>query len=310
MIYVILKLKLIKGKCLLFVNSIDRCYRLKLFLEQFAIRSCVLNSELPLNSRYHIVEEFNRGVYDYIIATDEAPVLMSGKKAKGKKKQRRQADKEYGVSRGVDFKNVQVVLNFDFPDNIRAYRHRIGRTARGHASGKALSFVTPQELERYHGMAKEQETRGTPILPFTFDLQQIEGFRYRCQDAYRAVTRHAIREARLREIKAEMLHSQKLARHFEENPTDLLALRHDKQLQSAAKLQAHLRRVPTYLLPKQATATTSATHALATTLTTQQRKQAHAEDKKRKRNGHYISKPWSHAQKYKKRKQDPLKTFK
>lgn len=49
--YVILKLKLVKGKCILFVNDVDRCYRLKLFLEQFSIKSCVLNSELPLNSR-------------------------------------------------------------------------------------------------------------------------------------------------------------------------------------------------------------------------------------------------------------------
>lgn len=49
--YVILKLKLISGKCILFVNDVDRCYRLKLFLEQFSIKSCVLNSELPLNSR-------------------------------------------------------------------------------------------------------------------------------------------------------------------------------------------------------------------------------------------------------------------
>lgn len=50
--YVILKLRLIKGKCILFVNDVDRSYRLKLFLEQFSIKSCVLNSELPLNSRY------------------------------------------------------------------------------------------------------------------------------------------------------------------------------------------------------------------------------------------------------------------
>jgi ATP-dependent RNA helicase DDX56/DBP9 len=70
--FVIIKLRLIKGKILLFVNDIDRCYKLKLFLEQFSIKSCVLNSELPLNSRYHIVEEFNRGIYDYLIATDES----------------------------------------------------------------------------------------------------------------------------------------------------------------------------------------------------------------------------------------------
>ena len=70
--YVILKLRLIKGKCILFVNDVNRCYRLKLFLEQFSIKSCVLNSELPLNSRYHVVQEFNKGVYDYIIASDES----------------------------------------------------------------------------------------------------------------------------------------------------------------------------------------------------------------------------------------------
>ncbi|KAF7362699.1 hypothetical protein MVEN_00619200 [Mycena venus] len=58
--YVILKLKLIKGKCILFVNDVERSYRLKLFLEQFSIKSCVLNSELPLNSRYHTVQEFNK----------------------------------------------------------------------------------------------------------------------------------------------------------------------------------------------------------------------------------------------------------
>lgn len=73
----------------MFVNDVDRSYRLKLFLEQFSIKSCVLNSELPLNSRcvvvkcyfwvaltildrYHTVQEFNKGVYDYIIATDES----------------------------------------------------------------------------------------------------------------------------------------------------------------------------------------------------------------------------------------------
>ena len=49
--YVILKLKLVKGKILIFVNDTDRGYRLKLFLEKFGIRSGVLNAELPFNSR-------------------------------------------------------------------------------------------------------------------------------------------------------------------------------------------------------------------------------------------------------------------
>ncbi|KAJ3055499.1 ATP-dependent DNA/RNA helicase, partial [Rhizophlyctis rosea] len=72
--YFILKLRIHPfgtGKCIIFVNDIDRCYKLKLFLEQFGVKCCCLNSELPLKSRWNIVQEFNRGVYDYIVATDE-----------------------------------------------------------------------------------------------------------------------------------------------------------------------------------------------------------------------------------------------
>lgn len=70
LVLVLLKLKLVRGKCLVFVNSIDRGFRLKMFLEQFGLRIALLNEELPANSRYHTVVEFNKGVYDYIIATD------------------------------------------------------------------------------------------------------------------------------------------------------------------------------------------------------------------------------------------------
>src|SRR6202007_2751755 len=110
---------------IVFVNDVDRGYRVRLFLEQFGMRACVLNSELPQNSRYHIVQEFNRGAYDYIIATDEATVISAaapdapapcapGDKSKklltdlcpstpSAPKKRRKGDADYGMSRGVDF---------------------------------------------------------------------------------------------------------------------------------------------------------------------------------------------------------------
>lgn len=45
-----------QGKGLFFVNDTESSYRLKLFLEQFHVRSAVLNAELPLNSRLHILQ--------------------------------------------------------------------------------------------------------------------------------------------------------------------------------------------------------------------------------------------------------------
>lgn len=136
--YFFLKLKVHPfgtGKTIIFVNDIDRGFRLKLFLEQFGINTCILNSELPFKSRHHIVQEFNRGLYDYLIATD-AP---AGTEKVG--------DADFGVARGIDFINVQAVINFDLAANLRGYLHRIGRTARGVGNkGFALSFIEETQV--------------------------------------------------------------------------------------------------------------------------------------------------------------------
>jgi ATP-dependent RNA helicase RhlE len=62
-------------------------------------------------------------------------------------------------ARGVDIPNVDQVINYDLPDVAENYVHRIGRTGRGTAKGKALSFVDPIEneylaaIEQYVGKA-------------------------------------------------------------------------------------------------------------------------------------------------------------
>ncbi|CAN3372380.1 hypothetical protein DIURU_004162 [Diutina rugosa] len=264
--YVIYKLNLIKGKSIIFVNNIDRGYRLKLFLEQFGIRCCILNSELPINSRLHIVEEFNKNVYSLLIATDESNDVQEDEDADEETKKIKNKG-EYGVSRGVDFRNVACVLNFDLPTTAKAYVHRIGRTARAGKAGMALSFVIPQSEVGKHKVAglpsakkdekvmrkivKQQEKNGFEIKPYQFDMKQVDGFRYRSEDAFRAVTSTAIREARVAELKHELINSDKLKRFFEENPQDMASLRHDKELHPS-RVQSHLKRVPDYLLPEQA----------------------------------------------------------
>ncbi|EWC46994.1 ATP-dependent RNA helicase dbp9 [Drechslerella stenobrocha 248] len=293
LLYVIFKLKLIKGKSIIFVADVDRCYRLRLFLEQFGIRACVLNSELPVNSRLHIVEEFNKNVYEIIIATDEneimgeeeddegddeddtatttadnneeGPAKPKKQKKKQKKKKQRKRDSEYGVSRGVDFQNVACVLNFDLPLTAKSYTHRIGRTARAGNAGMALSFIVPRDLHGKHRatsvestahddkvldkIKRQQAKLGRELAPYKFDMKQVDAFRYRMDDALRAVTKVAVQNARMKELRQELLASEKLKRHFEENPEDLRHLRHDREIK-VVRVQSHLKRVPEYLLAK------------------------------------------------------------
>jgi ATP-dependent RNA helicase DDX56/DBP9 len=176
----------LKGKGLFFVNSTDGGYRLKLFLEQFHIRSSVLNAELPLLSRMSIIDQFNAGNFDYLIATDESSTMMkkiptisasredddehydNGEKYEGEQPVKAQKsskvskitkDEHYGVSRGVDFQGVSFVVNVDLPLSADSYTHRIGRTARGSSKGVALSLVERESEEQRHALTLIQASQ-------------------------------------------------------------------------------------------------------------------------------------------------------
>jgi ATP-dependent RNA helicase DDX56/DBP9 len=86
----LIKLKLLVGKSVIFVSTVDRCYkfdcqlftgflqvsyliilfRLQLFLQAFKVPACVLNAQMPANSRCRIIHEFNQGRWPFLIASE------------------------------------------------------------------------------------------------------------------------------------------------------------------------------------------------------------------------------------------------
>ncbi|PWZ21165.1 DEAD-box ATP-dependent RNA helicase 16 [Zea mays] len=276
-ILALLKFELIQKKVLIFVNSIDMAFRLRLILEKFGIRSAVLNAELPQNSRLHIIEAFNARLFDYLIATDdtktkekqtneenkkEATLSRKRKRQTNKENQKEQKvsrkhlqqtlDAEFGVVRGIDFKNVFTVVNFDMPLDATGYVHRIGRTGRANKTGASISLVSPKEdstFKEIEHMLQDVEKKDMDcISPFPLLTKDaVESLRYRAQDVARSVTTRDVLEARRQDIKNEILNSEKLKSHFEENPTDLDLLKHDKLLCNK-EIPAYLRDVPDYLI--------------------------------------------------------------
>lgn len=219
-----------------------------------------MNSQLPANIRCHAVSQFNQGKFDIIVASDERTLINPKKDSKTKSNNppnpeasSKKHDKEYDLSRGIDFQYVSNVINFDFPLSINSYIHRAGRTARGNNTGSVLSFINAEEkhlldLTEEH-LKDGYDTKDDVLKKYEFKLEEIEAFKYRANDAWRSITRVAIKQARLKEIKSEILNSEKLKGFFEENPREKLVLRHDKQLHTL-KVQPHLIDVPDYIVPE------------------------------------------------------------
>jgi ATP-independent RNA helicase DbpA len=93
--------------------------------------SCAaLHGDLEQPDRERIMAMFRNGSTRLLIATDVA-------------------------ARGLDIDDLEMVINFDFPQETEAYVHRIGRTGRAGKSGTAVSFVTSREVMRVRELENE-----------------------------------------------------------------------------------------------------------------------------------------------------------
>eukprot|EP01117_Protostelium_nocturnum_P006622 TRINITY_DN2382_c0_g2_i1.p1 TRINITY_DN2382_c0_g2~~TRINITY_DN2382_c0_g2_i1.p1 ORF type:complete len:636 (-),score=266.84 TRINITY_DN2382_c0_g2_i1:40-1947(-) len=317
-LYTLIRLKVVPGKALIFCNSVYSAFELQLYLRKFCISSIVLNSQLPHNSRIRIIKEFNKGMFDFLIATeesfieedssesdlkmkkieeaikkedemdededekdeeeeemeeeekevtniesdsenDEEEVDLSkvkeeeGEEQKSKKKPLKMTKgSEAGVTRGIDFKEVDTVINFDFPAQVNSYVHRVGRTARGSAQGIALSFVVNNNKRQQRIFEKLQETKrdeGLEIQPYKLNLSVLEGFRYRSESVLQTIDKKNIHQARIDELKKEIMSSAQLKGYFESHQDEKNLLNQSKgKPKSNAPLQ-HLKVLPEYLVP-------------------------------------------------------------
>lgn len=248
----IFTLNMIRGKTIIFVNDVNMGYKLRMFLGQYDISTCILNSEMPVTSRCHIIDQFNSGQYNIIIASDEQTLERPNTTKKNDRLGKR--DKESGVARGIDFQFVSNIINFDFPQDVTSYIHRVGRTARGDNQGTALSLVSVAEMPVFQIVeAKLQslmpDSEQQVFRDFKFDLAQLDGFRYRVRDAWFRCTSAAVRDTRKKELRQEILKSKALQCFFEDNPKDLHILKHAKSSHGLPHMR-HLKNIPDYNIPE------------------------------------------------------------
>jgi ATP-dependent RNA helicase DDX5/DBP2 len=74
------------------------------------------------------------------------------------------------ASRGLDIKDIEVVVNYDFPNDLEDYVHRIGRTGRAERSGSAFTFFTASDKGKATGLVELLERSEQPVPP---ELREI-----------------------------------------------------------------------------------------------------------------------------------------
>lgn len=108
-----------------------------------------LHSNRSQNVRIRLLEQFKKNKLKVLVATDIA-------------------------SRGIDVEGIQYVVNYDVPVVAEIYTHRVGRTGRASATGKAFSLVTPEDwnlIEKIQTLTQQEipiETQHPYIIPLGF----------------------------------------------------------------------------------------------------------------------------------------------
>ncbi|HMA33550.1 MAG TPA: DEAD/DEAH box helicase [Chloroflexia bacterium] len=130
---------------LVFTRTKHRAKRVGEQLQKAGYRGASLQGNLAQNRRQAALDGFRDGTYQVLVATDIA-------------------------ARGIDVSSISHVINYDMPDTVDAYTHRIGRTGRAARTGDAFTLVTAEDAEMVRAI---ERVLGAPL-----ERRTLPGFDY------------------------------------------------------------------------------------------------------------------------------------
>ena len=133
------------GPVLVFTRTKHAATRLSERLLRNGFRAACLQGDMSQSKRQAAMDAFRGGQIQILVATDIA-------------------------ARGIDVPDISHVVNYDMPDTVDAYTHRVGRTARANRTGNAINIATRDDVDVISGVEALLNTR--------FQCLKVEGFDY------------------------------------------------------------------------------------------------------------------------------------
>jgi ATP-dependent RNA helicase DDX47/RRP3 len=142
---------------IIFTRTVNETQRIAILLRTLGFGAIPLHGQLSQSSRLGALNKFRAGSREILVATDVA-------------------------ARGLDIPSVDVVLNYDLPDDSKTYIHRVGRTARAGKSGHAISLVTQYDAEIW---LRIEAALGKKLKQDNPEKDEIMVFKPRVEEAQR-----------------------------------------------------------------------------------------------------------------------------
>ncbi|KAM4058789.1 DEAD/DEAH box helicase [Hirsutella rhossiliensis] len=142
---------------IVFTRTVWETQRVAILLRTLGFGAIPLHGQLSQSARLGSLNKFKSGTRDILVATDVA-------------------------SRGLDIPKVDVVVNYDTPQDSKTYIHRVGRTARAGKAGVALSLVTQYDIEPFQRI---EAAMGKKLDAYPAEKEEVMAFQNRVEEAQR-----------------------------------------------------------------------------------------------------------------------------
>jgi ATP-dependent RNA helicase RhlE len=145
-----------RGTVLVFIRTKRGAARCTRSIRALGHTVAEIHSDRSLRQRREALDGFKTGRYRILVATDIA-------------------------ARGIDVKEIELVINYDLPDDAENYVHRIGRTGRAGHEGRAISFATPDQRGEVRDIEKVMQ-KALPIVKHpeiraaSFEMSGVRSF--------------------------------------------------------------------------------------------------------------------------------------
>jgi superfamily II DNA/RNA helicase len=127
---------------LIFTSTKRKVFDIVMSLNRSGIPAKGISSDLEQDNREDVLAKFRAKRIRILIATNV-------------------------MSRGIDVKEINLVVNYDVPQDAEDYVHRVGRTARVNSKGEAITLVTPKEIGTFKRIEQLIETTISRVEPLT-----------------------------------------------------------------------------------------------------------------------------------------------